>query len=218
MRAALYARISTLDKGQDPDLQLRELRAYAAQRGWETVEFIEQGVSGGKTKRPALDDLMKAAKARKIDAVVVWRMDRLGRSLQHLLSLLADFDALGVAFVTLREGIDMTTPTGRLMAHMIGAFAEFERERIRERVKAGVANAKAKGKRIGRRATDEKTLRRIIELHQDQEQKLSLRVIAKKTDVSLGTVQRTIEAYKQGLLDRDGLKTIPLFPEVFAAK
>lgn len=218
MNVALYARVSTTDKGQDIDLQLSELRNFAQKRDWEAMAYIDQGVSGAKSKRPALEELLKAARSRKIDTVIVWRLDRLGRSLSHLLHMLNEFQALGVAFISLRENIDMTTPTGRLMTHLIGAFAEFERELIRERVKAGIETAKRKGKKIGRNSTPPITLRRIIELHQDQEKKHSLRAIAKKAKVSLGTVQRTIEGYKNGTVDRDGFKTTPLVPEAFQAR
>lgn len=134
MRAALYARVSTTDKGQDVDLQLNDLREFAQTRGFEAFEYVDQGVSGSTAKRPSLDEMLKAARARKIDVVVVWKLDRLGRSLVHLLHLLNELEALGVAFISLREQIDMTTPAGRLMAHLMGAFAEFERDLIQERV------------------------------------------------------------------------------------
>jgi DNA invertase Pin-like site-specific DNA recombinase len=212
MRAAIYARVSTNDKGQDVDLQLNELREFASKRGFEVVEYVDLGISGAKTKRPALDDLMKAARSRQIDVIVVWRMDRLGRSLSHLLNLLNEFQSLGVAFISLRESIDMTTPTGRLMAHMIGAFAEFEREIIRERVKAGIETARKKGKRIGRLATAPITKREIIRLH--TEQNLSLRCIAKKTKTSLGTVQRTLAGYRAGTIDLDGFDADHLIKQV----
>ena len=207
-KAALYARVST-GKGQDVDLQLMELREFALKRGWQAEEYVDSGESGAKVKRPALDKLLKDAKARKIDVVIVWKLDRLGRSLPHLLHMLTEFEALGVAFVSLRENIDMTTPSGRLMAHLIGAFAEFEREIIGERVKAGIEAARRKGKRVGRKPTPAVTLKKIIELHQDPQGNHSLREIATKAKTSVGTVQRTIEGYRKGLIDRDGLKLIP---------
>ncbi len=151
MKAALYARVSTLDKGQDVQLQLKDLREYAGARGWEVTEYADEGQSGAKDRRPALDDLMAAARRRKIDVVAVWRLDRLGRSLKHLLTVLDELHALGVSFVSLHEALDFTTPTGRLMFHLLGAFAQFERDLIRDRVRAGMANAKVKGKHIGRR-------------------------------------------------------------------
>ena len=147
--AALYARVSTAD--QTCENQLLELRAYATARGWTIVrEFVDAGVSGTKEKRPALDELMKDARRRRFDVVVCWRLDRLGRSLKHLVTLTEELTALGIAFVSLGEGIDCTTPAGKLQLHILAALAEFERERIRERVLAGLARAKAQGKRLGR--------------------------------------------------------------------
>jgi DNA invertase Pin-like site-specific DNA recombinase len=156
MRAGIYARVSTTD--QHCENQLVELRRYCEARGWAiTKEFVDHGVSGAKERRPALDDLVKDAKRRRFDVLVVWRLDRLGRSLRHLILLLDDLQATGVAFVSLSEGIDATTPAGRLQLHVLGAIAEFERERIKERVVAGMARARAQGKHVGRpsnRVTD----------------------------------------------------------------
>ena len=149
MRAAIYARVSTLE--QEPENQLAELRRYVEARGWTAVaEFTDRGVSGSKEKRLALDQLVADAKRRKVDVVVCWRLDRLGRNLKHLIGLLDELAALGVSFVSLAEGIDATTPAGKLQMHLLGAIAEFERERIRERVLAGLQRAKAQGKRLGR--------------------------------------------------------------------
>jgi DNA invertase Pin-like site-specific DNA recombinase len=148
MRAAIYARVSTVD--QEPENQLQELRRYVDARGWTAVEFVDRGVSGAKDRRPALDTLLKDAKRRRFDVVVCWRLDRLGRNLKHLISLLDELLALGVAFVSLAEGIDATTPAGKLQMHILGAIAEFERERIRERVLAGLARARSIGTRLGR--------------------------------------------------------------------
>jgi DNA invertase Pin-like site-specific DNA recombinase len=151
MRAAIYARVSTRDKGQDADLQLRELREYAQQRGWTvTSEYLDEGISGSKDSRPELNRLMLDAKQRRIDYVLVWKLDRFGRSLKHLVNALAELEALSVSFVSLRDAFDLTTPAGRLMFGVVAAMAEFERDLIRERVKAGIANARAKGRRVGR--------------------------------------------------------------------
>src|SRR5882762_5207824 len=148
---ALYARVSTTGHGQDPEMQMRELREYAASRGWSVVEeYIDRGVSGAKASRPALNRLMADAQRRKIDMVLVWKLDRFGRSLRHLVNAIAELEALGVAFVSLRDNLDLTTPSGRLMFQIIGAMAEFERSLIQERVKAGLRNAIAKGKKLGR--------------------------------------------------------------------
>lgn len=148
MKAALYARVSTND--QFVESQLVETRRYAEARGWPVVEYVDQAVSGTRESRPALDRLVKDAKRRRFDVLVVWRLDRLGRSLKHLVTLLDEFHSLGVDFVSLGEGIDATTPAGKLQMHVLAAIAEFERGRIVERVKAGIARARAKGTRLGR--------------------------------------------------------------------
>ena len=148
MRAAIYARVSTLD--QHVENQLEELRRYADARGWTATEFIDHGISGAKERRPALDEMLKAAKRRKFDVVVCWRLDRLGRNLKHLVTLLEELQVLGVSFVSLNEGIDLGTPAGRLQLHILAALSEFERARIQERVKAGLARARAQGVRLGR--------------------------------------------------------------------
>jgi DNA invertase Pin-like site-specific DNA recombinase len=150
-RVALYARVSTLNHGQDPELQLRELRSYAASRGWMVfAEYVDNGVSGTRERRPELDRLMADAHRRRFDAVLIWKLDRFARSLKHLVNALAEFEALGVAFVSLRDNLDLTTPAGRLMFQIIGAMSEFERSLIQERVKAGLAHARSKGVKLGR--------------------------------------------------------------------
>jgi DNA invertase Pin-like site-specific DNA recombinase len=148
MKAAIYARVSTLD--QEPENQLQELRRYVEARSWTAVEYVDRGVSGATDRRPALDQLLIDARRRRFDVVVCWRLDRLGRNLRHLITLLDELQALGVAFVSLAEGIDATTPAGKLQMHILGAIAEFERERIRERVVAGLRRARSQGKRLGR--------------------------------------------------------------------
>lgn len=153
-RVALYVRVSTTD--QDVGLQLDELRTVAAQRGWHVSgEYLDEGVSGAKTSRPALDSMMKDARLGRFDLVAVWKLDRLGRSLQHLLRLLDDLQGFGVGFVSLRDsGIDTTNPQGRLLLQLLGAFAEFERALIQERVKAGLVRARVKGIKLGRPERD----------------------------------------------------------------
>jgi len=148
MRAAIYARVST--ESQTTANQLLELRHYLEARDWPAAEYIDEAVSGSKERRPALDNLMADAKRRRFDVLVVWRLDRLGRSLKHLVTLIDELQALGVAFVSLGEGIDCTTPAGKLQLHILAALAEFERARCVERVHAGIARARAQGKRIGR--------------------------------------------------------------------
>jgi DNA invertase Pin-like site-specific DNA recombinase len=148
MRAAIYARVSTLD--QEPENQLAELRRYVEARGWTAQEYVDRGVSGAKDRRPALDELVRDARRRRFDVLVCWRLDRLGRNLRHLILLLDELSAVGVAFVSLAEGIDATTPAGRLQLHVLGAIAEFERARIVERVRAGLARRVSQGKPLGR--------------------------------------------------------------------
>src|ERR1019366_8110195 len=132
-------------------MQLSELREYASRRGWTiTSEYVDNGVSGSKESRPQLNQLMAAALRREFDAVLVWKIDRFGRSLKHLVNALADLCAYGVAFVSFRDNLDLSTPSGRLMFQIIGAMAEFERSIIQERVRAGLRNAKLKGKPLGR--------------------------------------------------------------------
>ena len=148
MRVALYARVSTLDKGQDTEVQMRELREYAARRGWLPVEYVDH-LTGTKDSRPNLDRLMQDAKRRKFDCVLVWKFDRFARSVSHLLRALEEFHALGLEFVSLTEMCDTTTPQGKMLFTILGAVAEFERSLICERVKAGLANARAKGRLPG---------------------------------------------------------------------
>ena len=132
MKAAIYARVSTFD--QEPENQLQELRRYCEARGCTTVEYVDRGVSGSKDRRPALDQLLTDAKRRKFDVLVCWRLDRLGRNLKHLVTLIEELQSVGVGLVTLGEGIDTTTPAGRLQLHVLSAISQFEHDRIAERV------------------------------------------------------------------------------------
>ena len=150
IRAALYARVSTTGHGQDVGLQLDELRQVAAQRGWTATDYVDEGVSGSKDRRPALDRMMADARAGKLDVVAVWRFDRFARNTGHLLAAMDEFRALGVSFVSLREQIDTSTPMGKAMFTIVSAISELERDLIRERVVAGVQRAKASGKHCGR--------------------------------------------------------------------
>jgi DNA invertase Pin-like site-specific DNA recombinase len=146
MKVVIYARVSTTDKGQDPELQLGELRAWCVHRGFTVAATLTDACSGAKERRPALDQLWKLARGRQIDAVCVWKLDRFARSQKQLINSLAEFDALGVKFISLRDGFDLTTPGGRAMFGMVAVMAEFERDLICERVRAGIANAKATGR------------------------------------------------------------------------
>jgi len=189
MRVGIYARVSTADKGQDVGLQLRDLEAYAQARGWSIYEkYVDAGISGSQIKRPALDRLVAACRRRQLDVVLVWRLDRLGRSLKHLITTLEEFRTLGVAFVSLHEQLDCTTATGQLLIHLLAAFAEFERAIIKERVKAGLKNAKAKGQRLGRPSLSVDRL----QLRQLRKDGLSIRQIAKRLKISPASVHKTL--------------------------
>jgi DNA invertase Pin-like site-specific DNA recombinase len=185
-RVALYSRVST-NNGQDPELQLRELREYCASRGLTIVqEYTDVGYSGSKESRPALNQLMIDARRRRFDSVLVWKLDRFGRSLRHLVNALAELEALGLSFISLRDNLDLSTPSGQLMFHVVGAMAQFERALIQERVRAGLRNAKAKGKRLGRPRVivDETTILAM------RDSGASWRTVSVKLGIGLGTAHR----------------------------
>jgi putative DNA-invertase from lambdoid prophage Rac len=163
-RAAVYARVSTND--QTCENQLLELRRYCEARGWVATEYVDTGISGAKDRRPALDRLITDAKRRKVDVVICWKLDRFGRSLAHLVNAIGALTDAGVGFASLGEGIDTRSATGRLMLGILGSFAEFERERIRERIHAGLARARRQGQRLGRRREriSERDLQRVASL------------------------------------------------------
>ena len=194
-RIALYARVSTTGGQQDPEMQLRELREYAKHRDFVIVgEYVDR-MTGSKDSRPSLNRLMADAAQRKFDAVLVWKLDRFGRSLRHLVNAIADLEALRVAFISLRDNVDLTTPSGRLMFQIIGAMAEFERSLIQERVKAGLRNAKAKGRRLGRPpAGVDKT--KVLAL---RDSGASWRTIAEKLGIGVGTAHRIAQPRSKNL-------------------
>lgn len=151
MRVAIYARVSTIGNGQSPEMQLRELREYVARRGWALAgEYVDEGISGAKDSRPELNRLMEDAHKRRFDCVLVWKFDRFARSVSHLLRALEMFKAQGIEFCSFSEQMDTSTPTGKMIFTVLGAVAELERSLIAERVRAGVRNARAKGKKLGR--------------------------------------------------------------------
>jgi putative DNA-invertase from lambdoid prophage Rac len=186
MLAAIYARVSTTD--QDCAMQLSELRGYVKRMGWDPVEYVEQASGKAGSKRPVLAKLMRDANEKRFDVLVVWKLDRFGRSLQELIASVQKLDNRGIRFVVPTQGIDTNneSPTGRLLLHVMGAFAEYERTLIIERVKAGVAEAKRAGKHCGR---PQKVFRRDDALAL-RDKGLSLRAIAAKLDVKLSTVVR----------------------------
>jgi DNA invertase Pin-like site-specific DNA recombinase len=187
MRAAIYARVSTSNNGQNPEMQLRELRDYCVRRGLEiTGEYADAGVSGAKEHRPQLDALLAACRKRCVDVVVVYRYDRFARSLRQLVNALEEFRSLGIEFISLHEGVDTSTPNGRLVFGIFATIAEFERELIRDRVKSGIAAARSKGKRLGRpRVTVDAA--RIARL---RDSGVSWRAITEHLGLSAGTAKR----------------------------
>jgi len=191
MRAAIYGRISTSNHGQDIGLQTRELRQLCEARGWEVSgEYLDEGISGAKDSRPELNRLMADAHKRRFDAVIVWKFDRFARSVSHLLRALETFNALGIAFVSLSEQVDTTTPAGRMIFTVLGAVAELERSLIAERVRAGLRNARAKGKRLGRPPVSVDTAR-IASLRASGQ---SWPQIARELGVSVGKVYQAAQS------------------------
>lgn len=185
IKAAVYSRISTIGHGQDSTMQTRELREYCQRRGWEIFDcYVDEGVSGKKDSRPQLNRLMRDAHARRFDLIVVFRFDRFSRSVSHLCRALETFDALGIQFVSLCEQVDTTTPTGKLVFTILGAVAEGERNMIADRVRAGLRNARAKGKTLGRPRKDV-DVARINALRASGH---SWRSIAKEMKLSVGSV------------------------------
>jgi len=186
MRAAIYARVST-NIGQDPHMQMRELREYCQRRGWEIAgEYVDAGVSGAKQNRPQLDALLVECRKRHVDAVVVYRYDRFARSLRQLVNALEEFRSLGIEFISLHEGVDTSTPNGRLVFGIFASIAEFERELIRDRVKSGIAAAKSKGTLFGRPRV-KADIAHILAL---RAQGLSWLAIGAKLGLGEGTVRR----------------------------
>jgi DNA invertase Pin-like site-specific DNA recombinase len=183
--ATLYARVSKL-RGQNPEMQIDELRAYCARRGWEiAVEFVDT-VCGAREHRQALDRLWTACRKREVDAVVVYRYDRFARSLRQLVNALEELRALGIDFVSLHEGVDTSTPNGRLVFGIFASIAEFERELIRDRVRSGIAAARLRGRTLGRpRAMADAA--RVVFM---REQGRSWREIAREMGLGVGTVRR----------------------------
>ena len=168
-RAGLYARVSTDDQ-QTLAMQSKAMREYAARRGW-TIALQVREVNSGAVRREAREKLLEAARRREIDLVLVWRLDRWGRSVTDLLATLQELEHLGVGFISLTEALDLTTPAGRAMAGLLAIFAEFEREILRERTRAGLAHARANGKRLGRPAT--------AAIHAPEIRKLHLAAVSK---------------------------------------
>ena len=189
LRAGLYARVSTSDQ-QTLAMQSRAMRDYAARRGWTVVMQIRE-VNSGAAQREARERLLEAARRREIDAVLVWRLDRWGRSVTDLLTTLQELEHLGVGFVSLTEALDLTTPAGRAMAGLLAVFAQFEKEILRERTRAGLAHARESGKRLGRPATAAVHVAEIRKLHRAG---ISKSEIARRVQIGRTSVRRILGA------------------------
>ena len=189
-KIAIYARVSTTNGTQSPDMQLTALREYCQARGLTIYkEYVDNGISGSKESRPALNSLMNDARKRKFDCILVYRFDRFARSSKHLITALEEFKSLGVGFISYSENIDTSSPLGKAIFVIVGAMAELERNIIRERVISGLNNARAKGKKLGRPKSKLDT-KKIKEL---KEMGFSLRNIAEQIGVSKSTIARMDE-------------------------
>jgi DNA invertase Pin-like site-specific DNA recombinase len=186
-RAGIYARVSTIDQQTIP-LQIRTLREYAVRRGWTIAQQVKE-VGSGASQRQLRERLLEAARRREIDVVLVWRLDRWGRSVADLLATLQELQHLGVGFASLTEALDLTTPAGRAMATLLAVFAEFEREILRERVRAGLAHARKNGKKLGRPATAARHASEIRKLHRAG---VSKSEIARRLEIGRTSVRRIL--------------------------
>ncbi len=187
MRVGLYARVSTADQQTLP-MQLEAMRRYVEHRGWKVTVEIED-IGSGASERPKRELLLKAARRREVDAILVWRLDRWGRSLLDLVVSLKELSELGVGFVSITEALDLTTPTGRAMAGLLAVFAEFEREILRERVKAGIAQARRRGARHGRPSTTAPQADQILALYAEGKSKSQ---IARQLGLARTSVRRAL--------------------------
>jgi DNA invertase Pin-like site-specific DNA recombinase len=186
VRAAIYVRVSTED--QHLDGQEAELEEYVRNRGWEVTKVYRDKISGVKTSRPALDELMADSRKRRMDIILVWRFDRFARSVSHLLQALESFRTVGIEFVSISEQVDTSTPTGKMVFTVLGAVAELERSLIGERVRSGLRNARANGKRLGRPPLRELTAGLVTQVKHDRRRgRMSFKRLAQKHGVSVWT-------------------------------
>lgn len=189
MRVVTYSRVSTSHHDQKPEVQVEELQRYCVSRSWTIAEeIIDHGYSGGSDTRPGLKRLMELVRTRQVDAVVVFKLDRLFRSLKHLITVLDEFTALGITFVAVRDQIDYTTPSGRLFVQMLGALGEFEKSLLIERVRAGLDHARRKGKTLGRpRVRPDEAIHALRALGKSYSE------IAKELGITRGAVCRSLK-------------------------
>lgn len=197
LRVLTYSRVSTSHHEQKPEIQVDELRRYCAARNWQIAEeIVDHGYSGGTDQRPGLKKLLTLVHSRKVDCVVVTKLDRMARSLRHLVVLLDEFSSLGIQFVSIGDQIDLGTPSGRLMLHIVASFSEFERALMRERTLMGLQHAKSRGKTLGRPTKHSPA--HIIALRQ---QGLTYREINRRTGIPMGCISRAVRAErKSGLV------------------
>jgi DNA invertase Pin-like site-specific DNA recombinase len=188
LKIAIYARVSTKN-GQDPEMQLAELREYIRNRRWKIAgEYVDNGISGASDSRPELNRLMADANRRRFDVVAVWKFDRFARSVSHLLRALETFRALGIEFVSLSESIDTSTPTGKMVFTVLASVAELERSLIGERVRAGLRNAKARGMRLGRPPLKDLSVAETHRLRKERRRsRISFKELAEKYGVPVWT-------------------------------
>ena len=187
MKVATYSRVSTTKRDQKPEVQVQELRRYCKARGFKLIHEVTDRATGGTDNRPGLKQLLQLIRAREVDAVVVVKLDRLFRSLKHLVNTLSEFEALGVKFIATRDQVDLTTPAGRMFVQILGSLAEFERELIRERIMLGLDHARDQGKRLGRpKVFDAQAV------HELRTQGMSYQTIQRRLGISKGAVCRAI--------------------------
>lgn len=192
-RVAIYSRVSTSHHEQNPEVQLFELRRYCTARDWQIAfEIVDHGHSGGTENRPGLKQLLNLIRSRQVDLVIVTKLDRLFRSLKHLVTALEELESLGVQFIAIKDNVDWTTPAGRFFIQILGSLAEFEKSLLRERTVMGLEHAKAMGKKLGRPVIHSKA--EILHL---RSQGLSYRQIQKKLNCPLGCVSRAVKSERK---------------------
>lgn len=190
MKTAIYARVSTSHHNQNPEIQIKELKRFCELKGWTIEhELVDHGFSGSTDNRPALKQLLQLVKNKEVEAVVVVKLDRLFRSLKHLVATLEDFEHLGIKFVAIKDNVDYSTPSGRLFVQILGSLGEFERSLLRERTMMGLDHARSMGKTFGRPRLHNQD--EIIKLHQ---QGLTYRQIQKQLNTPMGTIARAIKS------------------------
>ena len=202
MKVLTYSRVSTQKRDQKPEVQVAELRRYCKARGFKIEHEIVDRASGGTDDRQGFKRLLQLVRSREVDAVVVVKLDRLFRSLKHLVNTLSEFEALGVKFIATRDQVDLTTPAGRMFVQILGSLAEFERELIRERILLGLDHARSQGKRLGRpKLNDDEAVQEL------RGQGLSYQAIERRLGVSKGAVCRAIKRAPKKSLHKRQIKT-----------